>query len=93
MFLMVCLLNILLLLLLRDLSLSLIVWAVLIMRTYNLPLAVLQLLLGYCLAWIGATPFLVIRAIFSSFFYLVSDYQGFSTHNFFSYCLLLCYLF
>nr|CRZ24185.1 Bm3669 [Brugia malayi] len=71
-FLMVFILNVFLLLLLRDLSLSLIVWAVLIMRTYNLPLAVLQLFLGYCLARIDATPLLIIRAIFSSFFYLAS---------------------
>ncbi|CAG9538050.1 unnamed protein product, partial [Cercopithifilaria johnstoni] len=69
-FLMVFLLNIFLLLLLRDLFLSLIVWAILIMRTYNLPLAILQFFLGYCLAWIDAAPLLVIRAIFSSFFYL-----------------------
>uniref|UniRef100_A0A1I8EWF1 GPI ethanolamine phosphate transferase 2 n=1 Tax=Wuchereria bancrofti TaxID=6293 RepID=A0A1I8EWF1_WUCBA len=72
-FLMVFILNVFLLLLLRDLFLSLIVWAVLIMRTYNLPLAVLQLFLGYCLARIDATPFLIIRAIFSSFFYLAID--------------------
>ncbi|VDN85131.1 unnamed protein product [Brugia pahangi] len=71
---MVFILNVFLLLLLRDLSLSLIVWAVLIMRTYNLPLAVLQLFLGYCLARIDATPLLIIRAIFSSFFYLASIY-------------------
>ncbi|EJD75190.1 hypothetical protein LOAG_17615 [Loa loa] len=57
-FFVVFLLDIFLLLLLRDLPLSLIVWAVFIMRTYNLPLAVLQLFLGYCLAWIDATPFL-----------------------------------
>ncbi|VDO30522.1 unnamed protein product [Brugia timori] len=72
---MVFILNVFLLLLLRDLSLSLIVWAVLIMRTYNLPLAVLQLFLGYCLARIDATPLLIIRAIFSSFFYLASIFQ------------------
>lgn len=66
------LLNVFLFLLFRDFSLTLIIWALLIMRTYNLPLAVLQLFLGYCLAWIGAKPFLVIHAIFSSFFYLAS---------------------
>uniref|UniRef100_A0AAF5PX74 GPI ethanolamine phosphate transferase 2 C-terminal domain-containing protein n=1 Tax=Wuchereria bancrofti TaxID=6293 RepID=A0AAF5PX74_WUCBA len=77
-FLMVFILNVFLLLLLRDLFLSLIVWAVLIMRTYNLPLAVLQLFLGYCLARIDATPFLIIRAIFSSFFYLGNS-NNFST--------------
>ncbi|VDK86694.1 unnamed protein product [Litomosoides sigmodontis] len=69
-FLVVFLLNIFLLLLLRDLFLSLTVWTILIMRTYNLPLCILQLILGYCLAWTDATPFVVILAIFSSFFYL-----------------------
>ncbi|KAM3718791.1 GPI ethanolamine phosphate transferase [Dirofilaria immitis] len=68
-FTMVFMLNIFLLLLLRDLSLSLIIWTLLIIRTYNLPLAVLQVFLGYCLAWIDAAPFLIIRAVYSSFFY------------------------
>ncbi|MCP9262263.1 hypothetical protein DINM_005544 [Dirofilaria immitis] len=49
--------------------LSLIIWTLLIIRTYNLPLAVLQVFLGYCLAWIDAAPFLIIRAVYSSFFY------------------------
>lgn len=61
--------NMALLLLFRDFSLNLIVWALFIMRTHNLLLAVLQLLLGHCLALVDAQPFVLILAIFSSFFY------------------------
>ncbi|VDK30897.1 unnamed protein product [Gongylonema pulchrum] len=39
------------------------------MRTYNLPLAALQLLIGHCLRQIDAHPLMLVLAAYSSLFY------------------------
>ncbi|VDN08018.1 unnamed protein product [Thelazia callipaeda] len=70
--------NIFLLLKLRNCFLCMVLWVIFIMRAHNLPLAILNLVLGYCLTSVDASPLLVIRAVYSSFFYLGNS-NSFST--------------